>query len=54
MSRCLDETKTGKPCTNEAMYMVGEDIVCFIHLQPSLKRQLHGPGDSVVVRLVTE
>jgi len=53
MIKCVGETKKG-PCTNKAMYEVGEEVVCFIHLQTSLKQQLGGPGDSVVVRLVKE
>jgi hypothetical protein len=49
---CSGQTKKG-PCTNKAMYVVGEEEVCFIHLQTSLKEQLSNGGDSVIVRLVT-
>lgn len=51
MTACSSQTKKG-PCTNKAMYVVGEDEVCFIHLQTSLKTQLSSPNDSVIVRLV--
>jgi len=51
--KCVGQTKKG-PCTNKAMYEVGEEVVCFIHLQTSLKTQLGGPGDSVVVRLAQD
>jgi hypothetical protein len=53
MIACSGQTKKGA-CTNKAMYEVGEDVVCFIHLQTSLKQQLQGPGDSVVVRLAKD
>lgn len=52
MTKCIGQTKKG-PCTNKAMYIVGEDEVCFIHLQTSLKEQLApGQKSEVVVRPV--
>jgi len=52
MTKCVGQTKKG-PCTNKAMYVVGEEEVCFIHLQTSLKEQLApGKKSAVVVRLV--
>ena len=54
MIKCVGQTKKG-PCTNKAMYVVGEEEVCVIHLQTSLTEQL-GPGrkSAVVVRLVPQ
>jgi hypothetical protein len=56
MIKCVGQTKKG-PCTNKAMYVVGEEEVCFIHLQTSLKEQLGTDtgiaARQVVVRLAT-
>ena len=50
MIKCVGQTKKG-PCTNKAMYVVGEEEVCFIHLQTSLKEQL-GTDTSIAARQV--
>jgi hypothetical protein len=57
MSACIGKTKKGD-CTNKAMYVVGNEVVCFIHLQTSLKEQLGTDtgiaAKQVVVRLARE
>ena len=50
MIKCVGQTKKG-PCTNKAMYVVGEEEVCFIHLQTSLKEQL-GTDTGIAARHV--
>ena len=50
MIKCVGQTKKG-PCTNKAMYVVGEEEVCFIHLQTSLKEQL-GTDTGIAARQV--
>ena len=56
MIKCVGKTKKGA-CTNKAMYVVGNEEVCFIHLQTSLKEQLGtdtGIGaKAVMVRLAS-